>query len=350
MKTKFGVRLPVSGPLASSVNILKIGQMADELGYDAITTHDHVSHSYNERYHNAGGVAEMVDERDKQGLPVTNFYESIATLSVLAGKTHHVRLIPCSAVLPWRYPVLFAKQISTLYELSGGRYVCCVCMGNIESDFNAMNLEYKKRGKMLNEYLQVLKLIFSSDKQVTFDGEFIKFPLSEFYPKPSGKIPIWIGGYFNDKAFERVANFGDGFLPSGSPETYRTGLPKLREYLRSRGKDLMSLEVGTQTFMCMMKDGDEAKKRSRYTIESFFSGKEFDAPDRNNPERTVRDVLMAGSLNGAFVGSPDQVIKKIEEFAAEGVKFFDIRQINRTIDDVMEMITLFAKEVMPSFN
>ena len=350
MKAKFGVRLPVSGPLASPTNILKIGQKADELGFDAITTHDHVSHSYNERYHNAGGIAEMVDERDKQGLPVTNFYESIATLSVLAGKTQNVRLIPCSAVLPWRYPVLFAKQVSTLYELSGGRFVCCVCIGNIESDFRAMNLEYKKKAQLMNEYLQVLKLIFSSQKQVSFDGKYVKFPPSEFFPKPTGKIPIWIGGYFNDKAYERVANFGDGFLPGGFPEAFRNGLPKLREYLKIRGKDPTKLEVGTQTFMCLMKDGDEARRRSHYTIESFFSGKEFDNPDRNNPDKTVRDVMTAGSLKGALVGSPDQVIKKIEEYTTEGVEFFDIRQINRTIEDVLDMITLFAKEVMPSFN
>jgi alkanesulfonate monooxygenase SsuD/methylene tetrahydromethanopterin reductase-like flavin-dependent oxidoreductase (luciferase family) len=350
MKTEFGIRLPVSGPLASASNIIRIGEVADELGFDAITTHDHVSHSYNERYHNSGGISELVDEADKKGLPVTNFYETIASLSVLAGKTRKVKLIPCCSVLPWRHPVLFAKQITTIHELSNGRFVCCVCIGNTRSDFRAMNVPFELRGKILNEYLQVLQMILSDRKQVSFKGDFIEFPLSEFYPKPSKKIPIWIGGSFIEPVFERLLKYGDGFLPTGGFEAYQNGISRLNSYFRAHGRSMSQLQVGTQTFMCLMKDGEAAREKSRRTIESFFSGTEWDRPDPNNPARPVREAQMAGTVEGALVGSPNEVIKKVEKFNEVGVNFFDIRLVNDSVDTVIEMLRLFSREVMPSFN
>lgn len=351
MKINFGVRLPNSGPLALAENILKIGEAADRHGFNALTTHDHVTHGYGERYHNSGGFADVVDEQSKAGLPVTNFYETIATLSVLAGKTESVRLIPCSAVLPWRHPVLFAKQLVTLHELSGGRAVLCGCIGNIANDFKAMNVNYKLKGRIMNEYLEVLKLILSDSREVSFEGRFVRFPKFEFDPKPSRKLPIWIAGYFGDKAFERVAKFGDGFLAGQNyPEAYRDGVPKLMQYLKQRGRDINEIEVGGQNFLCLMKDGNEARKRSQYTIECFFHGPEFDVPDPNNPGKTSREVMMTRTVNGAFVGSPDEVIKKADEYAANGVRFIEMRLMARTVSDATGMLDLFATQVMPSFS
>lgn len=348
-RTRFGVRLPVSGPLANAQNIIRIGVLADELGFDALTTHDHITNSYTERYHNAGGVAESVEELDRQGLIVTNFYETMITLSVLAGKTKNVRLIPCAAVLPLRQPVLFGKQIVSLHELSGGRFVCCVALGRIKGSYDSMGVNYKLKAKIMKEHLQVLKLILSSEKQVSYQGHFLSFPPTEFFPKPSKKLPIWIAGYFNDKAYDRVAEFGEGFLPNGFPEAFAQGLPKLEEHLRARGRKLSDLEVGTQTFMCLMKDGEEAIRRSKHTVESFFHGPEWNTPDPNKPDQTMRQTMMEGIINNALVGSPSEVISRIDRFIAAGVQFFDIRQVNRTVEDVLQQLKLFSEEVMPSF-
>jgi alkanesulfonate monooxygenase SsuD/methylene tetrahydromethanopterin reductase-like flavin-dependent oxidoreductase (luciferase family) len=343
MKLEFGVRIPVSGPLASSESIYAIAKKAEELGFGALTTHDHVSFSYNERYHTSGGMAEMVDERDKGGLPVTNFYENIVTLAYLAGRVPRVRLVPCSLVLPIRYPVLLAKQIITFNELTGGRFVCCVCIGNIPSDFTAMNLNYKLKGKMMNEYLEVLKLIFNSqDRETKFEGRFVNFGPTEFYPKPSKKIPIWVAGSFNEKAYERVTRFADGFLPAGHIEQIKKGLPQLDDYMRARGRSIKNLDISAQNFMCLMKNSAEANKRARYTVESFFFGMDTGFGEK-------RDAAIQGALKSALVGSPDEVIKKLDEYVSAGIKFLDIRQVNKGLVEILEQLELFSKEVMPSF-
>ncbi len=350
MKPKFGVRLPVTGPLASSQAILKMGLLADELGFDAVTTHDHVSMIYVQRYHNSGGTSELVDENERNGLPL-NLFETMTTLALIAGKTQNVRLIPSSAVLPWRHPVLFAKQAVTLHELSGGRFVCSVVVGRWKTDFELMNVEFKKRGKIMDEYLEVIsKMIRNGNQESSFDGRFLKLPSLESHPRPSRKLPIWIGGSFHEKVFQRVLKYGDGFMPGTMPaDAFEEGIPRLKEYLKKNNRNPDELEIGAQTFLCMSKSKEEAEKLSHYTIESFFQGPEFGGPDQSDPKKTVRQVLMQRVQNSALVGSSVDVINKIENFMQAGVGFFDMRQVNRSLDDVLKMIKAFASEIIPSF-
>ena len=350
MKAKFGIRVPVTGPLATAENILRIGARAEELGFDAVTTHDHVYQSYDERYHNSGGVSELVDENEKNGLPL-NVFETVATLSVLAGRTTKVRLIPSAAVLPWRHPVLFAKQAVTLHELSSGRFVCFVVVGRWKTDFEVMNVRRNRRGRIMDEYLEVLYQMLRGKDEVNFGGKIIKLDRARFFPKPSKKLPIWIGGSFHDKVFERLVKYGDGFTPGTMPaDAFEEGLPRLRRYLTSHGRNPDDLEVGAQTFLCLLDNKEEAHSLSRYTIESFFHGPEFGGPDPSDPSKSVRDVLMSRVLKSALVGTTDDVIQKIDDYVKAGVHFFDIRQVNRSVDEIFGMMKTFAADVMPSFS
>lgn len=312
MEISFGIRLPVSGPLASEINIIRIGEAADELGFDAITTHDHVTHLLGQRYHNSGGLAESVDERVKSELPVTMMYETIVSLSVLAGLTKKVKLIPCAAVLPWRHPVLFSKQIITLQELSGGRFVCCVAIGKFESDFMVMGVSYAKRGIIMKEYLELLRLILSPGaKAIKFEGEFVNIPEMEFYPKPSIEVPIWIAGFLNSRAYTRVAKFGQGFVSMGDPAAYKRALPNLEQHLKDEKKKLSDITIGNQVFTCIMSERNRARRQLSYTIERFFEGKEFSEADPAHPGKTFRDTAIEEAHNGAIVGNADDAIKKI---------------------------------------
>ncbi|TLY13679.1 MAG: LLM class flavin-dependent oxidoreductase [Thaumarchaeota archaeon] len=59
-----------------------------------------------------------------------------------------------------------------------------------------MGVPRNRRGKIANEYLEVLRRIFSGQRSVSFQGEFVSFPGTEFYPKPKNML-IWIGGAEN---------------------------------------------------------------------------------------------------------------------------------------------------------
>ncbi len=348
-RVKFGIRLPVTGPLASAENILKIAKYADELGYDAVTTHDHVVLGFEERYHNSGGLSDAIDQSGVRGRWL-DVYETMVTLALVAGRTDRVRLIPCAAVLPWRQPILFGKQALSLHELSGGRFVCSVVVGNMEADFEAMNVDFKKRGRIMDEYLEVLSMMLSGKEEITFEGESIHISGESFLPAPSKPIPLWIGGGFNEKTFERLVKYGDGFLPGNRPiAEYKQGLDDFRTYLKEKGVSSDRYELGAQTFMCLMDDGDKARKMTEYTVHSFFQGPEFNRPDPSNVGRSTLETKSQGMVESSFVGSPSEVCGRIERYVEAGSRFFDMRQLNRNVEDIHAMMKLFATDVMPSF-
>ena len=338
-KVLFGIRVPNSGPLASIENIKKIAVEAESLGFDSLEAHDHVSFGRNERYHFSGGTAEQVDENERRGVPVTTFYESVTLFSYLAGLTHRIRFVPSAWVLPWRHPVLLAKQAVTLHELSGGRLVFCVTLGNFRPDFNSMGVPWKLKGRIMNEYLDVLRQIFSGEKTISYKGNYISISDLDFYPRPKN-LPIWIGGT-SSKAYERIAKYGTGWLAGGeSPEDYRTALPELGEKLKNYNRTLEEIELGHQTFLRLGSTTDNAFKEARHTISGFFGGKEF---------ADTTEQLIQRAFKNSFVGSPSDIVSVTQAYLDVGVTFHDIRLVAADIDEAITMIRNFEREVLRSF-
>ncbi len=341
-KVAFGIRLPNSGPLASPENIRKIGLEAENLGFDAVTAHDHVSFGHAERYHFSLGTAEKVDENEKLGLPVTLFYETVTSFAYLAGMTKRIKFIPASWVLAWRHPVLLAKQACTLYELSGGRLIFCVTLGNFRPDFASMNVPWKLKGRILNEYLEALKHILDkkSEGPVSFRGDYVQISDLDFNPRPKS-MPIWVGGT-SSKAYERIARYATGWLAGGeAPEDFEKSVPELSEVLKRYNRSLSHIDIGRQTFLKLGNSTDEAIKGVFKTVVGFYGGKEFAGE---------AEALVKKGTRNSFVGTPSDIIKVTQRYLDVGVRFHDVRLVGSTIDEALGMMKVFSKEVVPSFN
>src|SRR5580698_10321766 len=116
---KFGVRLPNSGPLANRENIVRVAGEAERLGYHSVWVHDHVLWGSDQhRTHLSAGSAEALTEAQRP-----NFYESVTTLSYIAGRTSRIRLGVAVIVLPLRNPLVLARQLANLDVLSEGRLI-----------------------------------------------------------------------------------------------------------------------------------------------------------------------------------------------------------------------------------
>ena len=336
----FGLRLLNSGPLASSEVLRKIAVAADQLGFGAVTAHDHVTLGPGEKYHFSDGTAEKLEELESRGVPTSTFYETVSLLSYVAGITERVKLIPTCWVLSWRHPVLFAKQAVTLHELSGERLIFCTAIGNLRSDFDVMGVPRNKRGKITNEYLEVLRRIFSDQRSVSFQGEFVSFPGTEFYPKPKN-MPIWIGGAANRFAYERIAKYGNGWFAGGdSPDDFVEARTELDKYMRKHGRSIDEIEVGQQTFLRIGSDMD-ARALVAPTIHKFFSGRE----DAGKAQTLIRKSLVT-----SFVGTPDHITRLVQQYLEAGVTTHDMRLLSSSVDDALTTLKTFARDVIPSFD
>ena len=141
---RFGVALPNYGPLASPETLLRLTTLAEELGVDSVWVSDHLVapvgvqsiYPYDRRPHPTPGDMGVLEE----------FYEPMTTLAWLAGATRRVRLGISAYVMPYRNPVVTAKQVATLDRLSGGRVVLGIGVGWLAEEFRALDVPFARRG------------------------------------------------------------------------------------------------------------------------------------------------------------------------------------------------------------
>jgi alkanesulfonate monooxygenase SsuD/methylene tetrahydromethanopterin reductase-like flavin-dependent oxidoreductase (luciferase family) len=330
---KFAIRLPRTGPFASSDSIIQVAKLAEELRFDSVTGNDTVAFGLNHRYHFSAGTVEAVDRLEKVERP-TNCYETMVMLSFVAGMTKRIRLIPVCFVLPWRNPIMIAKQYATLQELSKGRAVFALGIGNVEEDFQNFNVPFNRRGAITDEYLQALKAILSDEPVTRFEGKYIRFS-GEFYPKPK-KASFLIAGGFLDASLRRVAKYADGWIPVGTPEQFEVGLGKIRKLQVTYGHQV-PLEVGPQVWICVAKTSDEAWNRANLTVKTYCGLREM-----------VRQ-LKSDFTQTNLIGSLEDVSNRLEEYQKAGVNFVELKFIANDLNEMCEEMKLVASNIAPRF-
>ena len=140
--------------------------------------------------------------------------EVMTTLAAIAARTTRLKFGPSVVVLPYRTPVVAAKEMATVDWLSQGRLFPAVGVGvELPREFDASGVPFKERGKRTDEAIHVIRLLWTQD-DVSFQGEFYKLDRVTIFPKPwQTPPPIWIGGN-SARARRRVAELGDGWHTS----------------------------------------------------------------------------------------------------------------------------------------
>jgi probable F420-dependent oxidoreductase len=143
--------------------------------------------------------------------PTTPVFDCFAYLSFLAGKTTRLRLGTHVYLLGLRHPFVSARAIQTLDLVSGGRAEVGIGAGWLASEFRAAGVDFRSRGRRLDEALSVCKHLWA-DESVEYDGEFFSFERVAFEPKPVQRPwpPIHVGGE-SEAALQRAAQ-ADGWI------------------------------------------------------------------------------------------------------------------------------------------
>jgi probable F420-dependent oxidoreductase len=114
-------------------------------------------------------------------------------------------------VMAYRNPFLTAKAAATLQVLSGGRLILGAGAGYQKAEFEALGVDFHKRGALFDEALDVIRKAWAGGT-VVHKGRTFNAAGNEPRPALSAPPPIWIGGG-SGKALERAALHGDGWSP-----------------------------------------------------------------------------------------------------------------------------------------
>jgi len=175
-------------------------------------------------------------------------FDPLAVLGWMASRTTRPQLGLSVLVVPYRNPVVTAKYLASLDVLTDGRLILGAGVGVIQEEFEAVGASFADRGAVTDEYLDVMRLLWTTDDP-TFEGRFYQLaPGLHFLPKPTnGSIPIWIGG--NTRyALRRAARRGDGWLGVYlSHQELTDKWTELQDLAVSEGRDPASITFALQT-------------------------------------------------------------------------------------------------------
>jgi probable F420-dependent oxidoreductase len=137
--------------------------------------------------------------------------ESWTTLTWAAAVTTDLVLAVGVCVLPYRNPLLLAKQIATLDVLSGGRVWCGAGLGWLREEFDALGVPFDQRRALGEDTIALLRRSWAGSP-VVFRGEVLEVrdPV-HFVPRPAAPVPILLGGH-SAPAMRRAARIGDGWI------------------------------------------------------------------------------------------------------------------------------------------
>ena len=193
---KLGVCVPNYGEGCSVEALRTVAAEAEKRGYDSIWCTDHVLMPKN------------------SGTPYEKIFESVTTLAYLAATTNRLRLGISSLITPMRNPVVVAKQLATIDNLSNGRLILATSAGWNETEFSHLGSNFHNRGKRLDESIQLIKDLWAGKTHFQSSVLRPKFKDAVFEPTPVQQtLSIWIGGS-SQAAMKRAATLGDAWHPN----------------------------------------------------------------------------------------------------------------------------------------
>jgi len=230
--------IPTASPFSTPDLLALIGAEAQERGFATLWVGEHVV--LFEEYASAYPYA---DDGKIPAPPGTGLLEPLNTLTFLAAHTSTIRLGTAMVLLPQRNPVYTAKEVSTLDWLSNGRVDFGIGVGWLEEEFRAVDVSWPRRGARTDEYLEVLKTLWTDDTS-QFDGEFYSLESCQMFPKPvQSPLPIHIGGE-SDAALRRVARAGHGWHTfNRAPDELAEPLARLETLLADQDRTRADITV-----------------------------------------------------------------------------------------------------------
>lgn len=256
--------------------LLDIAKTAEELGFDAIALPD--SLFYMEKQ--SADYPYTADGSRMWG-PDTPWVDPLIAAGAMGAVTTTLRFYTNVMKLGSRNPLLLARQVGSVANLTNNRFGFGVGIGWAPEEFEWCGVPFKRRGARVDEMIEVIKLVLGGG-MVEFHGEFFDFDRLQMSPAPSEPVPFYVGGH-TDVALKRAARVGDGWTSAMmTAEQLGRTIRVLNKYRDEYG--LLDRPFEFQA-VCVDKSGVAGHRElaeigvtDNIVIPWLFDGHSFDAP------------------------------------------------------------------------
>jgi probable F420-dependent oxidoreductase len=309
----FGINLTVEGYW----NVAEFARRAEELGFDRVSTGEHVM----------------------DGNPPRPTMLTIPAMAAAAGATHNLRVMTGIVIAPLYHPVLLAKLISTLDLVSNGRLDFGIGISGQRGtrvEFDALEIPVRTRGRRTDEILEALKRLWT-EEHVTHQGRFFNFEDITLLPQPCQRPypPIWIAGR-SEAAMKRAALHADGWYPYlFTVRRIKASNDTIRRMAAEANRDLSGFHWGLNQPTSISEDRKEA-----LSVAVAHVGRRY-----VTPERSAEDIAQTLCVTG----TPRECIKAVEDRIEAGVRDINFGFLSADSADLFRQMELFSRQVMPYF-
>ncbi len=236
---KFGFVLPNNWGIGDPVAVAELGVEAERLGLDSVWVNHHIV--------NAGYIAERLGDRP--------YHDALTVLTWVAAQTETVRLGTSVLVMPYLHPMVTAKTLATLDQMSGGRVIAGLGVGSLPEENAILDVLYDGRGPHGDEFIDVMQALWA-DGPAAYSGKHFSLDEVVASPKPAQlPLPIWIGGA-GAPARRRAGLYGAGWHPMCSAAGLTRRMPAMLQALAANGRDRASLTVAPRVDLAAVADAD----------------------------------------------------------------------------------------------
>jgi F420-dependent oxidoreductase-like protein len=299
--------------------ILALARTAEDAGFDAYFRSDH--------YASFPGEA---------GQPTTDAW---ATLAGLARDTTRIRLGTLVSPVTFRLPGPFAKLVTTVNEMSGGRVEVGLGAGWHEEEHAQLGIPFpdiRERYDMLEETLAIVHGLWTEGAGWSYEGEHWQVRSALYAPRPQpatgDRHPnLIIGGEGRERSTRLAAQYADEYnVVSATPERAREVLERLRRACDAIGRPPEQLILSAMTGVLVAATEGELRDRVRQQLAAL--GTAAQDADRWLAERRGRWIM----------GTPDEALERVATLEAAGVRRVMLQDF---LPRDLDMVRLLGAEV-----
>lgn len=209
--------------------LLSTWERLEALGFDGAWCHDH--------FIPAG-------TRDVDGPCMDGW----TTLAALAARVPRLRLGTLVTSNTFRNPAHLAKVATTVDHISEGRLNLGIGGGWFETEHTAYGFDLGTPGSRLDrleEALQVIRLLWSGEDRVSFDGKYYRLEDAPMVPMPVQQPhpPIWVGGSGPNRTLRLVAQYADAWNGLGPLPLLQERIERLRQHCNDVGRRFEDIQL-----------------------------------------------------------------------------------------------------------
>jgi probable F420-dependent oxidoreductase len=223
-------------PTDYGIDIRELARAAEERGFDSLflPEHTHIPKSRRTPFPGGGDLPKAY----------SHTHDPFVALSFAAGATRKILLGTGICLIPQRDPIVTAKCVASLDQLSNGRFVFGIGGGWNVDEMENHGARYETRFKLMRERILAMKALWT-EEEAAFHGEMVNFDAVWLYPKPMQQPhpPILLGGS-SDYTLKRVVEFCNGWFPIARPGFKpKEAIGRLRRVASAAGRDFSTLTI-----------------------------------------------------------------------------------------------------------